>query len=292
MLMKTFGLAVATASLIAWAALAQPAVIGLVAAENFYGDIAAQIAGDRAGIASIMANPDQDPHLFETSPSVVREVAAASIVIFNGADYDPWMQKLLDASERPGRVAIRVADLVGRKPGDNPHFWYDPQTAPAVAKAVADALGAADPAHNAEYAGRLRQFLASLEPLRRKIAAIAAKDGGVPVTATEPVFGYMAAALKLKMRNESLQLAIMNDTEPGARDVAAFEQDLQNHKVRLLLYNKQASSTIVQHLVDLARSSRIPVVGVTETQPPGISYQQWMLSELGEVEKALAGPSS
>ncbi len=292
--MRAFGAAIALAWLFLWAATAgaQEAAVKLVAAENFYGDIAAQIAMDRASIFSVMSNPDQDPHLFETSPSVVREIAAARIVVFNGADYDPWMQKLLDAAPRSGRIAIRAADLVGSKPGANPHLWYDPRTAPAVAKALADALAAADPSHAPDYAGRLRAFLTSLDPLRQKIAALADKYHGLPVAATEPVFGYMAAALKLKMRDESFQVAIMNNTEPSPRDLAGFEQDLKQHKVRILLYNKQATDKIVQHLVDLARAATIPVVGVTETMPPGLTYQDWMLGELGEVERALAGPSS
>jgi zinc/manganese transport system substrate-binding protein len=59
-----------------------------------------------------------------------------------------------------------------------------------------------------------------------------------------------------------------------------------------MFFNKQASSKIVQHLVALARAARIPVVGVTETAPPGLSYQDWMLGQLGDTEKALAGPNS
>jgi zinc/manganese transport system substrate-binding protein len=102
----------------------------------------------------------------------------------------------------------------------------------------------------------------------------------------------MAGALGLKMRNERFQLSIMNDTEPSARDVAAFEQDLKDHQVRVMFYNKQASSKVVQHLVALARAANIPVVGVTETMPPGLSYQDWMLGELNDTDKALAGPSS
>jgi zinc/manganese transport system substrate-binding protein len=118
------------------AAAANDTAIGIVAAENFYGDVARQIGGDRVVVLSILNNPDQDPHLFETTPAVVREVADARIVIFNGANYDPWMQKLLDAVPRSGRTVISVAALVGRRTGDNPHLWYDPATMPAVAKAV------------------------------------------------------------------------------------------------------------------------------------------------------------
>lgn len=266
--------------------------IAVVAAENFYGDVARQIGGDRVLVTSILNNPDQDPHLFEVSPVVVREVAAAQIVIENGADYDPWMEKLIKVTPKPGRVVIIAADLMSKKTGDNPHLWYDPATMPAVANALGAALAAADPAHKDDYAARLKTFLASLQPLNEKIAAIRGKYAGVAVTATEPVFGYMADALKLKMSNQRLQLAIMNDTEPSARDVAAFERDLKTRRVRVLFFNKQASDKLVDHLVDLARSSNIPVVGVTETSPPDTSYQDWMLNQLGETERALAGPSS
>jgi len=266
--------------------------IAVVAAENFYGSVAQQIGGDRVAVASILNNPDQDPHLFEVSPAVVRQIAAAQIAIYNGADYDPWMEQLLKVTPKPGRMVIVAADLVHKEVGDNPHLWYDPPTMPAVAGALAAALAAADPAHQDDYAARLKTFLASLAPLNEKIAAIRGKYAGVPVTATEPVFGYMAAALRLTMRNERFQLAIMNETEPSAGDFAAFEQDLKTHQVRVMFYNKQASDKLVQHLVDLARASNIPVVGVTETAPPGLSYRDWMLTQLDATEKALAGSSS
>ena len=162
--------------------------------------------------------------------------------IYNGADYDPWMAKLLAAARSPNRTVIVVADLVRKKPGDNPHLWYDPPTMPAYAKALAAALSQRDPAHKAGYDQRLQAFLDWLQPLQAKIADIACQFAvGFPVTATEPVFGYMATALGFKMRNERFQLAVMNDTEPRASDVAAFEDDLRQHRVRMLFYNSQAT---------------------------------------------------
>ena len=72
-------------------ARAQPAKpIAIVAAENFYGDVAKQIGGATVSVTSILTNPDQDPHLFEASPSVARNLSAAALVIYNGIDYDPW----------------------------------------------------------------------------------------------------------------------------------------------------------------------------------------------------------
>ena len=263
--------------------------IAIVAAENFYGDVAQQIGGDRVSVTSILSSPDQDPHLFETSPSIVRKLAAAQIVIQNGLDYDPWMTALLKAAPKAGRIVIVAADLMHKKAGDNPHLWYDPALMPVVAKALTAALAAADPSHADDYNSRLKSFLTSLQPLDAEIASIRNKYEGAPVTATEPVFGYMAAALHLTMLNQRFQLAVMNNTEPSVSEVAGFEKDLERHDARVLFFNKQASDNLVQHMVDLAHKSHVPVVGVTETIPPALSYQDWMLRQLKMTENALTG---
>jgi zinc/manganese transport system substrate-binding protein len=275
------------------ALLAGPASAqSIVAAENFYGDVAQQLAGAGATVSSILSNPDQDPHLFEASPSVARLLSGAAIVIYNGADYDPWMTKLLAASRSPNRKVIIVADLAHRKPGDNPHLWYDPPTMPAYARALAAELSERDPTHKGDHDQRLRAFLASMQPLEAKIAELRRKYGGIDVTATEPVFGYMSAALGFRMRNERFQLAVMNNAEPRASDVAAFETDLRKHAVRLLFYNSQATDAAAQRLVRIAQQSKIPIVGVTETERPGKNYQDWIMSELDAIAQALSNTPS
>jgi zinc/manganese transport system substrate-binding protein len=266
--------------------------ITVVAAENFYGDVAQQIAGPDVTVTSILSNPDDDPHMFEASASVARALSAARIVVANGADYDPWIDKLIGASPSAKRRVITVADLVHKKSGDNPHLWYDPPTMPAFAKAFAGALIAADPAHRADYEARRDTFLASLKPIQEKEKALNDKYAGIPVTATEPVFGYMAAALGLKMKNERFQLAVMNNTEPSASDIAAFENDLHAHKVKLFFYNSQASDESAKRLLGIAQEAKIPVVGVTETEPAGRTFQEWVLGELDAVAAALASPGA
>jgi zinc/manganese transport system substrate-binding protein len=266
--------------------------IAVVAAENFYGDIAQQIGGDRVSVTSILNNPSQDPHLFETAPGVVRELANAQIVVFNGADYDPWVEKLLKVAPHPGRAVISAAQLTGKKAGDNPHLWYDPATMPVVAKALAAAFSKADAAHAGDYAARLKKVLAALAPIDQRVARMKAKHAGTAVTATEPVFGLMADAIGLSVRNKRFQLAMMNDTEPSARDVAAFENDLKDHRVKALIYNSQVSEKLTERLRDIAAKAKIPVVGVTETMPAHVSFEDWVLGELDALDKALSGPNS
>ena len=289
--MKAFVPVAAAAVLLAAApAGAQP--LNVVAAENFYGDVARQIGGPTVTVASILSNPNQDPHQFEASASTARDIAGARLVVYSGADYDPWVANLLSASKSADRKVIVVADLIHRKSGDNPHLWYDPATMPAVARALAAAFESDDPAHKADYEGRLKAFLASVEPMNRKVAEMRQKFAGAPVTATEPVFGYMADALGLEMRNQSFQTAVMNGTEPSASDVAAFENDLKGRKVKVLFYNSQVTDDLTARLQKLAKDSGVPIVGVSETEPPGMTYQDWMGSQLDATAKALSGPGS
>src|SRR5262249_25717168 len=142
------------------------------------------------------------------------------------------------------------------------------------------------------YEDHLRAYLASLKPLSDKIAELRRKYPGIDVTATEPVFGYMAEALGFRMRNESFQIAIMNGTEPSSSAVAAFEDDLKNHRVRLLFYNSQVAGDLTGRLKKLARNVRVPVVGVSETEPAGSSYRDWMVNQLVALDRALAGEGS
>jgi zinc/manganese transport system substrate-binding protein len=287
--MKAVAIAAAVALSSVTSAWAQTGtkLVNIVAAENFYGDVAKQIGGSNVKVTSILSNPDQDPHLFEVSPSVGRNVSAAQIVIYSGIDYDPWMEKLLKAAKSGDRKVIVVADLIGKKTGDNPHVWYDPTAVMALAKSLSEALAEADPDRKDAYEQRRASFEDSVKPIQAKIAELHDRLMGTPVTATEPIFGYMFDALGMQVRNESFQLSVMNNTEPSASDVAAFEKDLKTHQVKLLIYNSQASDPIAVRMEKIAKASHVPVVGATETEPAGKNYQAWMLSELAAVDKAL-----
>lgn len=237
--------------------------VAVVAAENIYGDVAAQIGGPHIALTSLISSPSQDPHLFEASPAAVRAIADARVVIVNGADYDPWMEKLLKAAPNPQRAVVSAAAVMGRKPGDNPHLWYDPATMPRVAEAIARALTAADPAHAADYAERLKSVGDALKRIDLRVTELRGKYKDVPVTATEPVFGLMAQAIGLTMRNEGFQRAMMNGTEPSAHDLAEIERDLKEHRVKALIFNAQVTELLTARLRDIAAAAKVPVVPVT-----------------------------
>jgi zinc/manganese transport system substrate-binding protein len=290
--MKSLLFAALAAAATAFALPVYAAPINLLAAESFYGEAARAIGANRVKVDSVIVAPGTDPHDFDPPPSVARLVADAKIVVMNGADYDHWMEHLVEANTVDGRVVIDVAALSGHKGGDNPHVWYDPAAMPAMANALTAELVKLDPLGKDGYEQRRDAFLATLKPIADKVAALKQKFAGTPVVATEPVFGYMAEALGLKMENQAFQTAIMNESEPAASEVAAMEDAIRSGTVKILFYNSQVEDAFTRNLAELAKSSGVPLVPVTETEPEGKTFAEWMLDTLDATAQALGHKSS
>lgn len=285
---SAFTLAIALAS----PGIARADPIAILAGENFYGEAASAIGGDRVAVTSVLLAPGTDPHDFEPSPSVATGVADARIVILNGADYDHWLEHLLEATDDTDRTVVNVAELIGVVEGRNPHIWYDPKAMPALANALTQHLISIDPEGVADYTARRDAYLATLAPISARIAELRAEFADTPVAATEPVFGYMAEAIGLKMQNESFQVAIMNEVEPAASDIAAMEDDLRAGRVKVLFYNAQVEDGFTRNLAAIAEEAGVPIVGVTETQPAGMTFAEWMLEAVEATAKALSDKAS
>ncbi len=265
--------------------------IPVLGTENFYASLLAQVGGVRVSASSLLNDPNTDPHTYEASPQAAVTVANARIVIVNGMGYDDFMQHLLAASPSSGRTVIDVQQLLGLADTANAHVWYDPSTMPRVAQAAEAALEKLEPANAAYFRARLRAYLASLQPVDAKIAQLQARYSSQPVAFTEPVAGYLAAAIGLRVLTpEGFQKAIEDGTEPGLADVAVERDLLTEHKVRVLLYNSQTVTPLTKQMRDLAVASGVPVVGVSETMPAAYhTYAAWMLGELDALQRALAG---
>ena len=158
---------------------ASGSVINAIGAENEYADVMGQIGGQYVHVSSILNNPNTDPHTFESSPSVAKEVSAAELIVQNGVGYDDFMAKIESASPNARRKVIDVQHLLGLPDSTpNPHLWYDPKTMPAVAAAVAAALSALQPANAAYFQANVQKFDTSLTPWLNAIAAFKAQYAG------------------------------------------------------------------------------------------------------------------
>ncbi len=265
--------------------------VQVVAAESFWGSIAAQLAGSRATVHSIIVNPAQDPHSYEPLPGDARALATAQLVVVNGIGYDTWAQRLLSANPAPGQSVLDVGQLLGLKTGENPHRWYHPVDVEAVANAIVLRLAGLQPKDRAYFEQRAAAFAQTgLAAYHALINRVRAHYAGVPVGASESMFALLAPSLGLRLLTPpSFMKAITEGTDVSAQDTIETQQQITSHQIKLWVYNVQNATSQVQRLTALARAHGIPVVTITETlSPASLSFEQWQVAQLNGLRRALA----
>lgn len=265
--------------------------IEVVAAENFWGSIASQVGGSHVHVTSLIVDPNADPHSYEPTTANARVVADAQYVIFNGAGYDPWMDKLLKANPASGRKELNVGNFNGKHEGDNPHMWYNPDYVTAVANKIRDDLKTIDPGDATAFDQSTQAFLTNgLKQYRTLIADIKAKYSNTPVGATESIFSYLAPALGLKLITPYSYLKAVSEGEDiAAADQATVEQQIKQKQIKVLIYNSQNTPNNIQALINLAKANNIPVATITETlTPASASFEEWQSAQFQGIETALA----
>ncbi len=261
----------------------------MVAAENFWGNLASQLGGSKVHVVSIVTDPNADPHEYSSNSATARAIANASLVIVNGAGYDQWALSLIAAENNPHQIVLNVQQLLGLQVGVNPHFWYSPYYVNDTVKAVYQDFVFIDSGNAGYYRQQYAALNASLGEYNARIHEIAAQFGGTKVAATENIFEYLANATRLNLVSPlAFMQAVAEGNDPPASSVALFQQQLENKSVSVLVYNEQTITPLTQNIKALAAQENIPTVAVTETiQPSGVAFQTWMNSELISLQNAL-----
>jgi zinc/manganese transport system substrate-binding protein len=262
--------------------------IKIVAAEDFYGNIAQQLSGDKVSVTSILSDPNVDPHEYESDVQDGIAITNANIVIENGLEYDTWMDKLLSASPNANRIVLFAGTLAPDLLPENPHVWYGIDNISAIARATTDALIKTDPADTAFFQNNLTIFNDSLAPITAKMNEIKAQYVGTPVGLTETIYLYQTEPMGLNVLTPfTFEKAIAEGNDPSAQDVNTMDQQIAGKKIKVLIYNSQTITPITTNLQNAAQANGIPVVPVTELMPPNDTYQSWMMDELNALETAL-----
>jgi len=263
--------------------------IKIVAAEDFYGNIAQQLGGDTVSVTSILSDPNVDPHEYESDVQDGIAITNANIVIENGLQYDTWMDKLLSASPNANRIVLTAGTIAPDLLPENPHVWYGIDNISAIAGAITNALIQTDPADTAFFQNNLTTFNNSLAPITARMNEIKAQYAGTPVGLTETIYLYQTQPIGFDVLTPfTFEKAVAEGNDPSAQDVNTTDQQIAGKKIKVLIYNSQTVTPITTNLQNAARANGIPVVPVSETMPPNDTYQMWMMDELNALETALA----
>lgn len=262
----------------------------VVAGESPWGAVAAAIGGNKVDVLSLVANPSVDPHSFTATAADAAAVNQASVVIENGLGYDNFVDQVLATGTSGPRSVVTVSSVLGVKgPNANPHLWYWLDRVPTVAAAIERAMAERDPKDASAFQTNLENFDHNLAPLIAELAHIDKVAHGVPVAQTERVAGYLLAEAGLTLRSPlSYSLAIEAGTTPSFQAQRQMNNLMSSHAVRVLIYNVQTVTSLTTQLKQLAQSSGVPVVGVSEVvEPQSAGFIAWQQDQIVRLEAAL-----
>ena len=262
----------------------------VVAAENFWGSVAAQLGGAKVDVQSIIVNPDTDPHSYEPSAADARTMAGAQMAIVNGIGYDEWASHLLGANPSSKRAVLDVGGLLGMGQGANPHQWYSPAHVHAVVAQIVADYDRLRPADAGYFAQQKKDFeTVGLARYDKLIGQIKARYAGVAVGYSESIFQPLGEALGLKLLTPySFTKAIAEGGEVSAQDKQTVDRQVSGRRVKVWVFNSQNVTPDVQRVNELARAAHIPIATVTETlSPASASFEQWQVAQLERLRSVL-----
>lgn len=234
------------AALLALAAHPATAKLNVAASINDLASIAASVGGEQVAVFAI-ARPTSDPHRVEALPSYMVKVSRAQLFLRVGLGLDQWADaivegsrnsklKLVDCSqgvsvlEKPaGKVDASMGDV---HPFGNPHYWLDPRNAGAIARNIAEAFAAADPANAASYRANATAFAGRAQETWKRNADAAAKLPSRVVFTYHRSWSYFADAFGLEVVDT---VEPVPGIPPTARHLAELVAESKARGVRLLI---------------------------------------------------------
>lgn len=242
----------------------------LVASFSILADMVREIAGSAAEVAAIVG-PGQDAHGFQARPSDLRLVKSANLVFGHGLGFDPWMDRLVRSAGFAGPYVRAAAAIPPR--GRDPHAFQDLRTAPAYAKAIADAVVRLRPGTGAEERrdDLLRRAAETDAWVRDQLAAVPPPKR--VVLTSHDAFGWFGAAYGVKFLAPQ---GVSTESEPSAAEVARLVRQIRETGVRAVFIESMASPRLVQQL---ARDTGVQPGGTLYSDalgPPSSLADTWL----------------
>lgn len=139
------------------------------------------VGGDLINIKGIVPE-GTNSHTFEPSPSDIKYLAAADLLIYNGLHLEIPTEKLANANRKKGAVFVKLGDgTISKKEWQfdfsfpesdghpNPHLWLNVAHAMKYIELIRDALVTADPSNKTTYEKRAASLLTRLDTLDKAI---------------------------------------------------------------------------------------------------------------------------
>ena len=266
----------------------------VLASTTFLADIAQNVAGSRLSIASLLP-AGADPHSYQPVPSDLAKISKSTLLIVNGAEYEKFLEPLLEAAGGKRTVIVASAGIELRKDtqmehGLDPHLWLDPNNVIVYVQNIRDGLGQADPQGEEIYRSNAQAYTAKLKELDTWIAGQVAAippERRLLVTNHETL-GYFADRYGFKIAGTVLRSA-SSEASVSARDLSDVINEIKAAGVPVIFLDKVENPMFAQQI---AAETGVLVVDDLQLEsltngPPAPTYIEMMRYNVTRIVQAL-----
>ncbi|NHJ84614.1 MAG: zinc ABC transporter substrate-binding protein [Asgard group archaeon] len=234
--------------------------VNVVTSLSIVADFANQI-GSGLYVAESIVTGNENPHVYEPTPSEIEMVAQADLFIRFGLEgLEPWVQSVIDVN--PGLNVLELVnesmivydDIIG---ANNPHVWMDPNNVKTMVNQIYQRVALLDPINIITYSENKEQYLNDLDLLLNRIAAAKTIYSGTKVVVHHPSFKYLFDLLGI-VRIGAIET--QDGVEPSPEHIQELIIDIQQENVSLIVNQPQLNENVVNQI---ARDTHIQIVELT-----------------------------
>ena len=260
-------------------------------------EAARQVGGEKAAVSNLVP-AGTEPHDFEPTPKQVASLYKATVVVFNGAGLEAWLDRVLPDLKKRGIVAViasQVTDVLEVTDENNPsqklpdpHIWLDPVTYEHIVNAIKDAYVQVDPASKSYYEANAAAYVSQLDALDKSYQTTLAPYAKRTIVTSHNAFQYLAHRYEL----EVIYIAGLSpDAEPSPQQVAAITRLVKESGIKYIFFETLVSPRLAQTVAQEAGARTLvfnPVEGLTpEEIASGKDYITVMQQNLANLKTAL-----
>ena len=270
---------------------AGPRMLTVVTTFTVLADMIQQVGGDKVQVKPLVP-PGGEVHTYQPTPDDIKNVARATIVFYNGAHLEDWIDETIRSASKPNLQIVVLSEGLPliKEPGNeaNPHLWLDVTNAKAYVEKIRDALSKVDPANTSYYTDRAKSYLDQLAQLDTWIQAEVDKipKARRKLVTFHDAFPYFARRYGFSLHGV---LVASPGKEPSARDLTALARRIKREEVPAVFAEAQFNAKAMEVL---AKETGVRVItnlynDTLSTGPEANTYIAMMKHDVTEIVDAL-----
>jgi ABC-type Zn uptake system ZnuABC Zn-binding protein ZnuA len=224
----------------------------ILTSTTFLADITRNVAGDRVEVDSLLP-VGTDPHSYQPTPQDVAKITQSKLLIINGADYEHFLEPLLENAGGERTILEASAGIHPREEagGVDPHLWLDPNNVIRYVENIRDGLIQFDLAGEMVYRSNADNYMRQLAELD---AWIVEQVNQIPtkkrlLVTNHEALGYFAERYGFTVAGTVIE-SFSSDASPSAQQMAGLIDQIKSSGAPAIFLDSADNINLAQQIAD------------------------------------------